>query len=232
VLLYGFTGSQKRDVSIRFAGATNEVLGVLRMTKLDGFLPFSRSVEEASEALRGEVTEEQDQTVRGLEVDESSPLFDTSQMYQKTFYIDLGQVRRLSNLIAQQAPKEIREINMLEQQVSELIKNAVRHGNKNDKSKPVHIWFAFSTAKARVIVQDEGAGFENLEEWNAFYRKRIQCYREQDFDGMMHYLSFRTDESTENDGGNALFAAVEYWNDGVVFNEQRNAVAVQRTFRT
>ena len=33
------------------------------------------------------------------------------------------------------------------------------------------------------------------------------------------------------DGGNAMFAATEYWNRGLVFNERRNGIAVYRSFQ-
>jgi serine/threonine-protein kinase RsbW len=46
----------------------------------------------------------------------------------------------------------------------------------------------------------------------------------------MEFLSYRTENSTEHDGGNAMMAAVEYWNDGVVFNDRRNRVAAMRSF--
>ncbi len=36
--------------------------------------------------------------------------------------------------------------------------------------------------------------------------------------------------SDEHDGGSALFAAVEFWNGGVVFNAKRNCMAVLKTF--
>jgi hypothetical protein len=107
----------------------------------------------------------------------------------------------------------------------------VRHGNQNDIRKKVKIWFSFTADDARLIVEDEGGGFKNLEEWNDFYHKRMACFYKQDFDGMTDYVSYRTEDSTDDDGGNALFAAVEYWNDGVVYNERRNAVAVGKTFR-
>ena len=94
----------------------------------------------------------------------------------------------------------------------------------------VKIWFSFSNTHAHLIVEDEGPGFQEIEAWNDFYRKKIECYRNQDFEEMMKYLAFRTDGSDDTDGGNALFAAIEYWNEGVVFNESRNAVAVRRRF--
>ena len=58
----------------------------------------------------------------------------------------------------------------------------------------------------------------------------IESLEKQDFDKMMEYLTFRTDRSTDDDGGNAMMAAVEYWNEGVVFNATRNGVAVMRSF--
>jgi len=134
-------------------------------------------------------------------------------------------------LIVQSAPTEIRELNLLEQQISEVIKNAVKHGNRCDMNKKVTVWYSFSPAHAHLIVQDEGEGFKNLEEWNEFNRKRIECLRTQNFEDLANYVSFRTAASDEHDGGNALFAAVEYWNGGFVFNGKRNAVAMLKKFK-
>lgn len=231
VLLYLYTSSQKRHAHVVFANVSGSVLKVITLTKLVGFLPIAETIEEAVERLGGIDDEPEEREKRtGLVVDPDHRLQRTEKMFHKTFYIDFAQIRRLSNLIAQQAPPEIQEINMLEQQISEIIKNAVKHGNKSDKSKAVKIWFSFSATHAHLIVEDEGEGFQQLETWNEFYRKKLECYEKQDFDEMMNYLTFRTDKSDEHDGGNAMFAAVEYWNDGVVFNEARNRVAVRRTF--
>jgi hypothetical protein len=79
-------------------------------------------------------------------------------------------------------------------------------------------------------VQDEGEGFKRLEEWNEFNRKRNECFKKQDFEEMAQYVSFVTAESDENDGGNALFAAVEYWDAGLVFNSRKNCVAAAKRF--
>ncbi len=43
-------------------------------------------------------------------------------------------------------------------------------------------------------------------------------------------MSYRTEKSDENDGGNAMFAAVEYWNEGVVFTSKGNTIAVGKKF--
>lgn len=165
-----------------------------------------------------------------LIVDEQSPLFDTTGMFQKTFPSDFRQIRYFTLLIVQKAPPEMKELNILEQQISELIKNAVKHGNGNDPEKKVQVWFSFREDRAHLIIEDEGPGFRNLEEWNRFNRERNACLEERDFEKLEHYVSFSTEESDEYDSGNAMFAAVEYWNEGVVFNEKRNTVAVARSF--
>lgn len=230
VLLHIYTSFQKRKRHLFFSGVTGGVYRVLELTKLVGFLPLAETREDAVRALEEIEAPSALAEPRGILVDGSSPLFSTDGMYHKEFFIDFFQIRRLSNLISRQAPPQIREINMLEQQISELIKNAVKHGNKNDKTKAVKIWFAFSPTHAHLIVEDQGQGFQGIEEWNEFYRNKIECYKNHDFERMMNYLAFKTPESDESDGGNALFAAVEYWNEGLVFNESRNAVAVRRRF--
>jgi anti-anti-sigma factor len=231
VLLYVFSSSQKRKVHVYFANVSGSVLRVITLTKLTGFLPIVKSIEDAEARLRRvEFDLEPAEPVRALRVDGADPLFDDAGMYNKTFNIDFSQIRRLSALIAQQAPPEIQEINILEQQISEIIKNAVKHGNRGDKQRGVTVSFSFSPTHAQLIVEDEGNGFQQLEEWNEFYRRKIECYQRQDFDEMMNYLAFRTELSDEADGGNAMFAAVEYWNAGVVYNKQRNKVAVRRNF--
>ena len=165
-----------------------------------------------------------------IEINDKSSLFDTTGMFYKEFPSDYRQVRFFSLLIVQKAPAEIKEINLLEQQVSELIKNAIRHGNKMDYSRKVKVWASFGTNHAHLIVADEGEGFKELEDWNEFNRKRTECFEAQNLEELEKYFSYRSSDSTEEDGGNALFAAVEYWDGGVVFNEERNAVAVYKNF--
>ncbi|MFP4643548.1 MAG: ATP-binding protein [Spirochaetales bacterium] len=169
-------------------------------------------------------------SVDGLVVDENSPLFDTKGMFYKEFPSDLRQVRYFTLLIVQKAPPEFQEVNLLEQQIGEIIKNAIRHGNNGDKSKMVRVWYGFDETEARLIVEDEGDGFQELERWNEFLRERNRCFQEQDFERMADYVSFRTDRSNDTDGGNAMFAAVEYWNGGIVYNEKRNKIALKKTF--
>ena len=231
VLLYVYSSARKRNAHVLYVNVRGPVLKVIELTKLVGFLPMADDIETARRLLDEIVDGEEPASQRhGLIVDEFHRLQDTSRMEHKTFHIDFSQIRRLSNLLAQQAPPEIQEINMLEQQISEIIKNAVKHGNRNDPSKAVRIWYSFSATHAHLVVEDDGDGFAELERWNEFYAKKLECYENQDFEEMMNYLAFRTERSDETDGGNAMFAAVEYWNDGVVYNEKRNRVAVRRAF--
>ncbi|HCM25225.1 MAG: ATP-binding protein [Treponema sp. GWB1_62_6] len=160
----------------------------------------------------------------------SSRLFDRKNMLYKEFPSDYRQIRYFTLLIVQSAPPEIKELNLLEQQISEIIKNAVKHGNKSDVEKKVHVWYSFTGDEARLIVEDEGDGFKDLEKWNDFNRKRLECLHDQNYEELGNYVSFRTDKSDDYDGGNALFAALEYWNDGFVYNEKKNGVAMKKTF--
>ena len=166
-----------------------------------------------------------------LRSDDNDPLFDTSNMLYKEFPSDFRQIRYFTLLIVQSAPLEIKEINLLEQQISEVIKIAEKHGNRCDINKKVKIWYSFSPTHAHIIVQDEGEGFKDLERWNEFNRKRIDALRNADFESLANYVSFRSKESDDQDGGNALFAALEYWNGGFVYNGKRNGVAMLKKYQ-
>ncbi|HHU37473.1 MAG TPA: ATP-binding protein [Treponema sp.] len=169
--------------------------------------------------------------IKELRADGSDPLFDKTNMLYKEFPSDFRQIRYFTLLIVQSAPLEIKEINLLEQQISEVIKNAVKHGNQCDLNKKVRVWYSFSSTHAHLIVEDEGSGFQEIEKWNEFNRKRLECLYQQDFEHLGSYVSFRTSKSDEQDGGNALFAALEYWNGGFVFNEKKNGVAVLKKYQ-
>lgn len=168
--------------------------------------------------------------IKRLSIDNESSLFNTAGMFYKEFPSDFRQIRYFTLLIVQKAPPEIKEINLLEQQISEIIKNAVKHGNRNNPEKKVKVWYSFSETHAHLIVEDEGPGFKDLEKWNDFNEKRLICFFEQDFEKLGDYVAFTTENSDDFDGGNALFAAVEYWDQGVVFSTSRNRVGVKKTF--
>ena len=77
--------------------------------------------------------------IHEIRVDENSPLFDKTGLLYKEFPSDYRQIRYFTLLIVQSAPLEIKEINLLEQQISEVIKNAVKHGNQCKPEKKVFV---------------------------------------------------------------------------------------------
>lgn len=162
-----------------------------------------------------------------LIVDGNSPFFNTANTKFRVFPSKFGQIRNYATIVVFEAPEGFKLRNLLEQQISEIIKNAVVHGNKKDPEKKIKVWWEFNTEKktARIIVEDEGDGFQNLEHWNEFNIKRTECFMSNNFEEMLNYISYRTDASSELDGGNSLFAAVEFWNGGMVYNEKKNKVA-------
>ncbi|MBN8218922.1 MAG: ATP-binding protein [Spirochaetes bacterium] len=167
--------------------------------------------------------------VRTLIVDKDHPCWDTHGMYYREFPSDPNLIRYYTVMIINKAPEHMKEKSLLEQQVSEVIKNAIYHGNRKDKSKLVRVWYSFNDI-AKVIIEDEGEGFKELEQWKEFKEARDQAFAENDPVKMMQYVSFRTEKSTDEDGGNSLFAAVEYWNLGLIYSDKKNKVCCMRRF--
>jgi len=166
--------------------------------------------------------------IRTIIVDENHPLFDREKMLYKEFSSDYRLIRYYTKILIQKAPPVIKEHNLMEQQISEIIKNAIKHGNKKDPVKTIKVWYLFKPEEVRLIVEDQGEGFKEIEKWNDFHRKKDECFYSGDILKMAEYVSYRGKSSSDEDGGNALFAAVEYWNMGVVFNDNRNVVAIGR----
>ena len=171
------------------------------------------------------------ETIKELHSDDNDPLFDKTNMLKKEFPSDFRQIRYFTLLIVQSAPTEIKELNLLEQQISEVIKNAVKHGNNCDVNKKVTVWYSFSPTHAHIIVEDEGEGFKDLDKWNEFNRNRIEALHKQNYEMLSNFVSFRTKQSDDQDGGNALFAALEYWDGGFVYNGKKNGVAMLKRFQ-
>jgi serine/threonine-protein kinase RsbW len=44
--------------------------------------------------------------------------------------------------------------------LEEAVVNAVKHGHDHDPCKKVHIWWAITPASVRLVVEDEGPGFD------------------------------------------------------------------------
>jgi hypothetical protein len=150
-------------------------------------------------------------------------------MFYREFPSDPNLIRYYTVMIINKAPEYMKEKCLLEQQISEIIKNAIYHGNKKNKDKLVKIWYSFDDI-AKIIVEDEGEGFVELERWQQFHVEREKAFAENDPLKMMQYVSFKTEHSTEEDGGNSLFAAVEYWNLGMIYTNKKNKVCAMRKF--
>jgi hypothetical protein len=166
----------------------------------------------------------------GLQLNNESPLFDTTGLSYQEFHSDPKQIRSYASQIVYQAPITIRELNLLEQQVSELVKNAIKHGNHNDPKKLIKLWYSFDEHFARLIVEDEGMGFRDIEAWNQFYQTRQSLLDTHGNTNLGKYVAWRPPTSDETDGGTALFAAIEFWNMGLVYSTTRNRVAAGRDY--
>src|SRR5512138_2443604 len=102
----------------------------------------------------------------------SHELFSRKDMDYAVFASDYLQIRYYTLLLIQRSRPKSDERLLLEQQVSEIIKNAVKHGNECDPTKEIKVWYRFTQNDARLIVEDEGPGFLDIEKWNLFNRKR------------------------------------------------------------
>jgi hypothetical protein len=167
--------------------------------------------------------------VRKLIVDERNELFDMQGMKYLEFPSDFSRIREFTALVLANCPEQFMEGNLLEQQLSEIIKNGIKHGNHNDASKRLRVWYDLRK-RARFIVEDEGEGFRELEDWNEYFRKRQKALFEENFEAFLALASYRGPRSDETDGGNSLIAALEYWNGGMIFNQDKNKIGVVRWF--
>ena len=167
--------------------------------------------------------------IRKLIIDEHNELFDAQGMKMAELPSDYSLVRQYAAMILADCPERFREGNLLEQQLSEIIKNGIKHGNKCNPDKKLRVWYDLRK-RVRFIVEDEGAGFRELEKWNEFFRHRQTALYNNDFDSFLNLASYRGPHSTDEDGGNSLIAALEYWNGGMIFNRARNKIGVVRWF--
>jgi len=168
--------------------------------------------------------------IRKMIVDEHNELFDAQGMKYMEFPSDYSAIRKYCALILKDCPEEFKEGNLLEQQLSEIVKNGIKHGNKCNPAKKLKVWYDLRK-RARFIVEDEGNGFTCLDAWNEFFRKRQIALYNEDFDSFLELASFRSPTSDDDDGGNSLIAALEFWNGGMIYNEAKNKVGVVRWFQ-
>jgi len=168
--------------------------------------------------------------IKQININENSTLFEKAGLQCKTFYVGIVQIQKVMQTLFAGVRMEKEEQEHLEHQVYEILKNAVKHGNKGKWWKPLKIWYRINESAAHFIIEDKGKGFQQLEQWNELFKQRAICYQQKDRQNLKKYRAFRTEASDKSDRGTALFSAIEYWNGGIVFNEKRNTVAIKLYF--
>lgn len=166
---------------------------------------------------------------RRMIVDEHNAIFDARGMKYAEFPSHFEKIREYAAWLIREAPEPFLEESLLEQQLSEIIKNGIKHGNGCNPDKKLKVWYDLRN-RARFIVEDEGDGFVNLEDWNRFFHERQLALHNRDMESFFRLASYRGPLNDENDGGNSLIAALDYWNGGMIYNRKRNKVAVIRWF--
>ena len=72
----------------------------------------------------------------------------------------LSRVERLSEEVASYAQMDESDSDDLGIVTTELVNNAIHHGNKSDPTKKVHVTFLVSSEKITVRIKDQGIGFK------------------------------------------------------------------------
>jgi len=162
---------------------------------------------------------------------EDDPIWNTENMKYKEFQSDIRKINFYTNEILNDVDdQDLKNDFLLSLQISEFIKNAIKHGNKCKIEKKVRVWYNINSDFAKIIIEDEGEGFKNLEEWNKFNELRNKYIKEQDFENILKYAAYHSEHSSPEDGGNFLFSALQYWDSGVIFNPKRNKIVVIKYF--
>ena len=81
--------------------------------------------------------------------------------------MDIKSVQSQIHVVEEQLEKFGRNVGLSENDIedfgiatTEMVNNAIRHGNGNDPSKKVHVKFSKSKSEMRVVVRDDGGGFD------------------------------------------------------------------------
>ena len=72
----------------------------------------------------------------------------------------LERVEKLSTQVANYARLDESDSDDLGIVTTELVNNAIHHGNKNDPTKKVHLLFIVDSEKIELRIKDEGNGFD------------------------------------------------------------------------
>ncbi len=162
--------------------------------------------------------------------DDDNSIWSIENMRYKEFPSEISKMRSYTKEILSDSKIDIHDDKILQLQITEFIKNAIIHGNQYNKDKKVKIWYDINNDYAKIIIEDEGEGFQDMEKWNEFNKKRLHFIKKQDIQNVLKYAIYKTEKSTDNDGGNFLFSAVEYWDSGIIFNIKRNKLYVMKYF--
>ncbi len=83
-------------------------------------------------------------------------------IYNKTFRSDPELLPEIENFVVEKAKQtnlDNKKINDLSLSIAEAASNAIKHGNKSDKSKKVKVTVKIFPEKIVIILKDEGTGF-------------------------------------------------------------------------
>lgn len=86
-----------------------------------------------------------------------------SRQFELKFSSDtkhLERVEKLSTQVANYARLNESDSDDLGIVTTELVNNAIHHGNKNDPTKKVHLLFTVDSKKIELRIKDEGNGFD------------------------------------------------------------------------
>ncbi len=82
--------------------------------------------------------------------------------YNKTFKSDPELLPDIENFVIEHAKEtslDNKKINDLSLSIAEAASNAIKHGNKSDKNKKVHVTVKIYSDRIVITLKDEGSGF-------------------------------------------------------------------------
>ena len=168
----------------------------------------------------------------------SSALWDTHAMDR---FMIRGDVRHVYENVFRITAKmslalDKEKLLLFQVQLGELVMNVKRHGRCADDVRRIRLYIGSYDGVMKVILEGHGRGFENMEDWNAFYvrRHRVLPGGALLWDGWewMTYKHGLLHGSERERGGLGLCAAIHYWNEGLYYsNPPSNKTCACRTFK-
>ncbi|MEK7485868.1 MAG: hypothetical protein AABZ60_16220 [Planctomycetota bacterium] len=164
--------SQFRDAFMKIAEGAKELLSLhhhFSQNSPEGYIARNHHLMfKVYKELRHELNARQIMTYKKaneLIVDDNSLLFDTTGMKNYAFPSDISKMREFAMEVLENLPERYQALAfLLEYNVSELIKNAIRHGNNCDYNKQIFVHSEITPHYFRIIVMQQGRGFLNLED--------------------------------------------------------------------